>query len=174
MHKLFAGLIDAAQHAGSDRAKMVVVRLADWANDTTANLSDPQMQTMLRAEQGGMSESLANVYAMTGDEKYLKLAERFTHRAVIDPLADGKDQLDGLHANTQVPKLVAAARIYELTGGRLLPRRGERVLGRASSPTAPTPRAATATTNTSSPSPRRGRASRPRRPRRATSTTCCG
>ena len=116
MHKLFAGLIDAAQHAGSDRAKMVVVRLADWANDTTANLSDPQMQTMLRAEQGGMSESLANVYAMTGDEKYLKLAERFTHRAVIDPLADGKDQLDGLHANTQVPKLVAAARIYELTG----------------------------------------------------------
>ena len=116
MHKLFAGLIDADQHAGSERAKQVVVKLADWADATTANLSEQQVQQMLRAEQGGMSESLADVYAITGDAKYLGLAKRFTHHAVIDPLAAGRDELDGLHANTQVPKLIAAARIYELTG----------------------------------------------------------
>ena len=34
----------------------------------------------------------------------------------FDPLARGEDRLDGLHANTQIPKIIGAAREYELTG----------------------------------------------------------
>ena len=116
LHKVYAGLIDARRHAGSDRAQQVLIGLGDWAVDTFGPLSDAQMQRMLESEQGGLNESFADLYAMTGEAKYLRLAERFTHKAVIDPLAAGQDKLDGLHANTQVPKVIGTARLYELTG----------------------------------------------------------
>ena len=116
MHKVMAGLFDAARLTGNDQARQVVVALADWVGREVDGLDAQKMQKMLSVEQGGMSEVLANVAAMTGDDKYLKLAERFTHHAVTDPLAAGKDQLNGLHANTQVPKIIGAARVYTLTG----------------------------------------------------------
>ena len=116
LHKEMAGLRDAHLYCHNDKAARVLVRLADWVGTTVAPLTDPEMQAMLEMEQGGIAEVLADVYAMTGDAKYLGVAKRFTHRKVIDPLAAGTDHLDGLHANTQVPKLVGAARIYDLTG----------------------------------------------------------
>lgn len=60
-------------------------------------LSDEQFQRMLACEHGGMNESLAELYARTGDEKYLKLSRRFHHKAVLDPLARREDRLRGLH-----------------------------------------------------------------------------
>jgi len=116
LHKLHAGLLDAYRYCDSDRAKMIVTRLADWAGNVTGELSDEKFQTMLRCEHGGMNDVLADVYAVTGERKYLDLAARFNHRAVIDPLSRREDRLEGLHANTQVPKLIGAARQYELTG----------------------------------------------------------
>ena len=110
LHKLHAGLLHAYRYCDSDRAKTIVTNLADWAGDVTAELSDEKFQTMLRCEHGGMNEVLADVYAVTGERKYLDLAARFNHRAVIDPLSRREDRLEGLHANTQVPKLIGAAR----------------------------------------------------------------
>ena len=115
-HKLFAGLRDAYLFAGSDKAKAVLVKLGDWCGHVVANLNDQQMQTMLTVEQGGMMETLADLYAITGDDKYRALAKRFWHKRVLDPLADGRDVLSGLHANTNIPKVIGAARLYELTG----------------------------------------------------------
>jgi len=115
MHKLFAGLLDAEAHAANEKARAVAVRLADWAHATTAGLNEEQFQRMLACEHGGMNESLAELYARTGDEKYLRLARRFRHRAVLDPLARREDRLPGLHANTQIPKVIGLARLHELT-----------------------------------------------------------
>jgi uncharacterized protein len=116
LHKIFAGLLDAHHYVGSEKALAVAVRLADWADRVVGRLTDEQFQRMLAAEHGGMNESLAELYARTGDEKYLRLSRRFHHRAVLDPLARGEDRLPGLHANTQIPKLIGLARRYELTG----------------------------------------------------------
>jgi len=116
LHKLYAGLIDAYRYCDNDKAKKVVTDLADWADKVTGKLSDEKFQSMLRCEHGGMNEALADVYAVTGDKKHLDLAGRFNHRSVIDPLSKREDQLEGLHANTQVPKLIGAARQYELNG----------------------------------------------------------
>ncbi|MCA1619983.1 MAG: glycoside hydrolase family 127 protein [Acidobacteria bacterium] len=116
MHKLFAGLLDAHRHCASAKALAVVRGLADWAERTTAGLTDEQFQRMLAAEHGGMNESLAELYARTGDERYLRLSRRFHHRAVLDPLARREDRLAGLHANTQIPKVIGLARVHELTG----------------------------------------------------------
>src|SRR6266700_1186326 len=63
-----------------------------------------------------MAESLAELSAATGEGRFLVLAKRFTDHRILDPLSKSKDALTGLHANTQIPKLVGAARIYELTG----------------------------------------------------------
>src|SRR5665213_171099 len=116
LHKEFAGLIDAYQLCDNAQALEVVANLANWADATTKNLTSAQWQKMLVCEQGGMNEALANLYAITGDTNYLTLAEKFYHKAVLDPLANGEDILNGLHSNMQIPKVIGAARIYELTG----------------------------------------------------------
>jgi uncharacterized protein len=118
VHKTFAGLRDAWLIAGNTQAREVLIRFADWCGRLVAQLSDEQVQTMLNTEHGGMNEVLADVYAMTGERRHLDLAKRFSHRALLDPLLRREDRLDGLHANTQIPKVIGFARIGELTGDR--------------------------------------------------------
>jgi len=115
LHKVYSGLMDACLYTGNQQAKEVVIRFADWADALTAKLNDEQLQNMLNCEFGGMNEALLNVYAITGDRKYLTAADRFYHKAVMDPLAAETDQLSGKHSNTQIPKIIGAARRYELT-----------------------------------------------------------
>ena len=116
MHKLFQGLRDAYLLTGNEQARVVLIRLADWADFVTKYLTDQEKEVMLGMEHGGMPETLADVYAISGDPKHLATARRFCHRFVMDPLARGEDRLNGLHANTQIPKITGAARLYELTG----------------------------------------------------------
>jgi uncharacterized protein len=115
LHKLFAGLLDAHQYVHNAKALTVATKLADWADVTLAKLTEEQFQRMLDCEHGGMNEVLAELYARTGNEKYLRLSRRFHHKAVLEPLARREDRLQGLHANTQIPKLIGLARRYELT-----------------------------------------------------------
>jgi DUF1680 family protein len=114
LHKIFAGLRDAWRYADSQQARTLLVGLADWAAEIVSGLSDEQIQAMLEAEHGGMNEVLADVAAITGDERYLELAERFSHREILEPLLASRDRLDGLHANTQIPKVVGFGRIAEV------------------------------------------------------------
>jgi len=116
MHKIFAGLRDAYLHTNDGIALGVLVKLSDWAITHTRNLSDQQFQRMLDTEHGGMNEVLADVYAITGETRFLKLAQQFCHRALLEPLAQARDTLDGLHSNTQIPKVLGFNRLYELTG----------------------------------------------------------
>ena len=116
MHKIMAGLRDAYLYSNNRIALEVLVKLSDWAIATTQNLSDEQFQRMLNTEHGGMNEVVADVYALTGEPRFLTLAERFCHRALLDPLAQLRDTLDGLHSNTQIPKVIGFNRLYELTG----------------------------------------------------------
>jgi DUF1680 family protein len=112
-HKVMAGLRDAHLHRGSKSALDVLVRFAEWVHAASADVSDERLQKMLDREHGGMNEVLADVGAITGDERFVTLAQRFSHRALLDPLIAGRDTLDGLHSNTQIPKVVGFARIAE-------------------------------------------------------------
>ncbi|MEO8110914.1 MAG: beta-L-arabinofuranosidase domain-containing protein, partial [Ginsengibacter sp.] len=118
VHKMFAGLRDAWLYTGNDDSKKIFLKFCDWAIYITSSLTDAQMQSMLDTEQGGMNEVLADAYAMTGDKKYLIVAERFSHHMLLDPMSDGIDNLDNKHANTQVPKAIGFARIGELSGDK--------------------------------------------------------
>jgi DUF1680 family protein len=116
LHKVFAGLRDAWKYAGSEDARAMLVALSDWALQLTARLTPIQMQAMLRSEHGGMNEVLADVAQITGDDKYLQLALRFSDQALLEPLAHQQDKLTGMHANTQIPKVIGFKRIADMTG----------------------------------------------------------
>ncbi|RXG29115.1 glycoside hydrolase family 127 protein [Leeuwenhoekiella marinoflava] len=114
IHKTFAGLKDAWVHAEIPLAKEMLIELTDWFLDITSGLSQEQIQDMLRSEHGGLNETFADVYAITGDKKYLKLAEDFSQLSVLEPLAANQDILTGMHANTQIPKFIGFERISQL------------------------------------------------------------
>ncbi len=111
LHKTYAGLKDAWLVAGSEKAKDILISLADWTVEATSKLTDEQMQKMLYAEHGGMNEIFADLYQKLGDERYLKLAYRFSDKEILDPLLEGEDKLTGFHANTQIPKVIGFQRI---------------------------------------------------------------
>ena len=116
LHKMYAGLRDAWLYCGNEQAKQLFLGFCDWAYDLTAGLNDEQMENMLGNEHGGMNEVLADAYAMTKEPKYLFAATRFSHRRLLTPMSQRQDNLDNMHANTQVPKVVGFERISELAG----------------------------------------------------------
>ena len=115
-HKVHAGLIGAEKLGGINAARPVMLGMAGYLATIIEGLDDEKLQTLLAAEHGGLNDSYAETYALTGDPRWLRVAERIRHRKVLDPLTEGKNILPGLHANTQIPKLIGLARLHELTG----------------------------------------------------------
>lgn len=120
LHKEMAGLRDCYTLCGNAQALVVMKGIGDFALKTTDKLDAGQLNTMLRCEHGGMNEVAADLFALTGDAKYLDLARRFNDHQVLDPLSAHKDILPGLHSNTQIPKVIGAARQHELAGDQRL------------------------------------------------------
>jgi uncharacterized protein len=116
IHKIMAGLLDVHQLCDNQQALDVVTKMADWVRFRVDRISEAQQQAALDTEFGGMNEVLANIYAATGNAEYLRIAHAFDHKAIFEPLVRRDDPLDGLHANTQFPKIIGAAREYELSG----------------------------------------------------------
>ena len=114
-HKLFAGLFDAQTHCGNADALKIAVNLAGFIDGVFAKLNDEQVQKMLNCEHGGINESMAELYARTNDKRWLDLAIRIRHQRTLGPMFEEKDALPNIHANTQIPKVIGLARIYELT-----------------------------------------------------------
>ena len=115
-HKIMAGHLDMYTHCGSEVALHTATRMADWAIKWIEPLSDEELAKVQMIEHGGMNEVMFNLYAVTGDKKYLDGGLRFEHKRFFDPLAAHEDKLAGLHSNTNIPKVIGAARGYELTG----------------------------------------------------------
>lgn len=118
IHKIYAGLRDAWLFGESVVAKEMLIKLTDWACKLVENLTDEQIQDMLRSEHGGLNEVFADVAVITGESKYLKLARQFSHQAILNPLLKGEDKLTGMHANTQIPKVIGYKRVADVNGDK--------------------------------------------------------
>ncbi len=117
LHKIMAGLLDTYQHTGNNQALTVLTNMANWVQFRMDQLTASQIQAMLNyREYGGMNEVLANLYGVTGNTNYLRISADFDKQSLFIPLSQDQDVLDGLHANTQIPEIIGAAREYELTG----------------------------------------------------------
>jgi DUF1680 family protein len=114
-HKIVAGMLDMYVHTGNEQALEVAEGMARWVRSYFKDISEDRRMYMLRTEYGGMNEVLANLAGLTGREQYLATAHLFEQPMFLDPLAAHRDELTGLHANTHVPKVIGAARMYELT-----------------------------------------------------------
>lgn len=118
LHKTFAGLRDAYRFAGNKTALDLEMKYAAWAESILSPLDEAQTQRMLNTEFGGMNEVLADLYADTGDKRWLTLSHKFDHHAAMDPLARGEDKIGGLHGNTLVPKVIGALARYVYAGDK--------------------------------------------------------
>jgi DUF1680 family protein len=115
IHKLYAGLYDAYFFGENKEALTVLIGLSDWMIDLFKNLSDEQTEQVLKTEHGGLNESFLDVYLATKEKKYLDFAERLSQKAFLNPLLAKEDKLTGLHANTQIPKVVGFERVAQVT-----------------------------------------------------------
>ena len=118
LHKTYAGLRDAYRYAGNRAALELEIKYAAWAEGILLKMNPDQIQRMLNTEFGGMNEVLVDLYADTGDKRWLNLSHRFDHKAVVDPLSRREDNLAGLHGNTQVPKLLGVLMRYIYAGDK--------------------------------------------------------
>ena len=118
IHKIMAGHLDMYTLAGNQQALETLEKMAGWVRSWSDPLSEQQMQRVLLVEYGGMGEVLSNLYGVTGKREHLDLAKRFDKKWFFDALAAHRDELKGLHVNTHVPQVIAAARLYELTGDK--------------------------------------------------------
>ncbi|MET8153171.1 beta-L-arabinofuranosidase domain-containing protein [Actinoplanes sp. NPDC049668] len=116
LHKIVAGLLDMHQLAGNAQALTILTRKAAWLQSRNGRLTYDQRQQLLRTEFGGIGETLVNLYQLSENPVHLTTAQYFDHAQVLDPLAAGVDALAGFHANTQIPKALAAIRAYHATG----------------------------------------------------------
>ncbi len=118
LHKIYSGLIDQYLYCDNEKARDIIIKTAKWAYDKLSPLSEEQRKIIIRNEFGGVNESFYNLYSITGNPEHKELAAFFYHNDVLDPLAEKKDDLNGKHANTFIPKLLGEARNYELTADR--------------------------------------------------------
>jgi DUF1680 family protein len=116
IHKIMAGLYDMATLADNQQARKVVEGMADWADHWSAPKTEEHMQQILNVEYGGIAETLYNLAALTNNDQWAKTADRYTKKRFVNPLASRRDELRGLHVNTHIPQVIAAARRYEISG----------------------------------------------------------
>jgi DUF1680 family protein len=116
LHKIMAGLLDTCTLSDDTGALDTLLGMARWTERWVQPLGDAEMAQVLEREYGGMNELLYNLAAMTQDRRWQRLAQRFDRQRVLAPLAAGRDELQGLHANTTIPQIIGAARGFELTG----------------------------------------------------------
>lgn len=117
-HKIMVGLLDMYLLTGNTDALKIAEGMGQWAQEYFVGIGNDQRLRMLRTEYGGMNEVLVNLAAATKKDRYLDAARLFEQPGFLDPLAERRDELQGLHANTHVPKIIGAARMYEVTGDR--------------------------------------------------------
>ena len=114
IHKVFAGFRDCWLYTGNEKARECFLKMCDWGVNLISNLTDAQVQNILNTEHGGINEMFADAYQMTGDDKYLTAAYRYTHKTMVDNMQTVNTTfLSNKHANTQVPKYIGYIRLAQ-------------------------------------------------------------
>lgn len=121
MHKILAGIIDVYTLTGNETALEVAKSLGDWVYDRVSGWDTATRTRVLSIEYGGMNDCLYNLYAVTGEEKYAVAAHAFDEEGLFkNILSGGANYLDGLHANTTIPKIIGALNRYMTCDGKTI------------------------------------------------------
>ncbi len=112
VHKEFAALRDAYLYTDNEKVFALLKKEAEPVTVFALQANPDLFDDMLDIEHGGMNEVFADLYALTGDKRYMDVSMKFNHQKVILNIANGKDVLYGRHANMQVPTFAGTARQY--------------------------------------------------------------
>jgi uncharacterized protein len=123
-HMIMRGLLDAYQLTGNERARELVLGMADWASARLSTLTRPQLDTMwgiyIGGEYNAMNNLLADLHALTGDAKYLAAAKAFDNTVLFDATVAGTDILgpsgtppSGRHANQHIPQFIGYLNVFD-------------------------------------------------------------
>jgi DUF1680 family protein len=126
LHKILAGLIDVYEVSGNKKALIVATNMGDWVYVRLSHLPQETLikmwNTYIAGEFGGMNESMARLYKITGDQKYLKTAQLFDNIKVFfgdtehtNGLAKNVDIFRGLHANQHIPQIIGSIEMYNVS-----------------------------------------------------------
>ena len=116
MNKTMLGLYDVYRTFKLELAKTILVDLGMWFGEKIIDqLDHDQMQKLLVCEHGSINESFIDIYAITGDKRFLEWAGRLNDEDMWVPAAQGQDILQGWHANTQIPKFTGFEKVYTYT-----------------------------------------------------------
>lgn len=116
MHKLFQGLLSAYRLGKNQVAYDILVDLGEWVYNRTSKWTEEVHQQVLKVEYGGMNAALYELYQITENEHFKLAARQFDEQDLFDALYDRQDILNGLHANTTIPKVVGAVERYLVEG----------------------------------------------------------
>jgi DUF1680 family protein len=120
LHKIMAGFIDAYVYAGNETALEAAEDLGDWIYYRLSSCTPEQLTRMwdmyIAGEYGGMNESLARLYNITEEQRYLDAAKLFDNTTFFDNLAENVDDITTRHANQHIPQIVGAMAEYEASG----------------------------------------------------------
>ena len=122
IHKTFAGALDCYNLLGNATALIVATGMGNWIYSKLNPYSQTQREgfwnnmCMNAGEYGGFNEACANLYAITNNQNHMTAAKFFDHARLFTPCLNNHDSLNGLHANTQIPKIIGCVRIFENTG----------------------------------------------------------
>lgn len=113
LHKVLAGLLHVHSYLPrplGERALRIAAEFGSWIGRWAARQPNPGV--ILATEYGGMNDALYELYALTRNPEHKRAAEYFDELELFWALADGLDVLNGLHANTTIPKLIGALKRY--------------------------------------------------------------
>jgi DUF1680 family protein len=119
IHKKHAAYRDAYLYCDNTKALALWIKDADIIGDLVLRINPDLFDGFLDLEHGGMNAVYADLYALTGDKRYMDVSMKFNHQKVILNIADNKDVLYGRHANFQIPVFEGTARQYQLTGNEV-------------------------------------------------------
>lgn len=119
LHKIMAGLLDCYQVFNNDTALSIVKQIGVWIYRRLSGFSKEQLNKIwsiyIAGEFGGINETLAELYLITGEEMFLKAAKLFDNDTLIYPMAIDIDILGGIHANQHIPQVIGVLKMFEAT-----------------------------------------------------------
>lgn len=122
LHKILAGLLDCHRLLQSEAALSCACGIGDWVygrlSATTKKQRTAMWKLYIAGEYGGINESLAALYRVTGCTDYLAAAEMFDNPPLFEGLKHGRDPLSGIHANQHIPQIIGAMEMFRATKER--------------------------------------------------------
>lgn len=119
-HKNLEALLDVYTYAPDASLREIaydmLCKASDWVYKRMSSIDETIRQRVLTVEYGGMAEVLYQTYRVTKDPDHFKAAQYFEEKSFLDNVYKNIDLLNGLHANTTIPKILGCAAAYEVTG----------------------------------------------------------